>query len=168
MSFAAWAIAGCVGEAAPPADLQVAQQPLQEKGVYYLGATGTAETATFTFYDQNKTVIGNGRTSQSPLLTEVQWRGNKWEGSDGGFSKNGVAVGPDGADAVELDTVLTVVEASHDQAFAANSSTLNEQAQPNACPPRRLCSRPNNRCVGACTGYVCSNTTGGVGICLPP
>jgi hypothetical protein len=123
----------------------------------------------FTFYDQNKVMIGDGRTSQSPQLTKIQWRGNQWEGADGAFSKNGAAVGSDGADAAELDTALTVLELSLDQAFAPNSSGLNEQVQPNACPTNRLCSRPHFRCTDLCTGYVCSNIRpNGLGICLPP
>jgi hypothetical protein len=64
----------------------------------------------FPFYDQNKAVIGDGRTSQTPQLTDIQWRGNQREGADGAFSKNGVVVDPDGTDAAELDTVLTVLE----------------------------------------------------------
>jgi hypothetical protein len=169
MSFTALAIAACVGEAAAPADLQATQQPLQNKGVYYLQATGTAESATFTFYDQNKVAIGTGGTSQSPQLTKVQWRGNQWDGADGAFSKNGVVVNSDGADAAELDTVLTVVELSLDQAFAPNSSKLDDQVQPNACPANRLCSRPNFRCTGDCTGFVCSDTRpNGLGVCQRP
>src|SRR5215831_158386 len=122
MSIAAWAAAACVGEATSPAGLQVTEQPLQAKGVYYLQAGGTAENSMFTFYDQNKVMIGHGRDSQNPQLTEIRWRGNDWERTDGAFSKNGVALAPDGTDALELDEALTIFELSLDQAFPPSSS----------------------------------------------
>ena len=166
ISFSAWTAAGCVSEATSPAGLQATEQPLQREGVSYLRATGTAENPMFTFYDQNKVVIGDGRTLLSPQLTEIQWLGHKWESTGGAFSKNGVVAGSDGADAVELDTVLTVFELSLDQAFPTDASSPNDQAQPNAC--LALCSRPFNRCRGGCTGWVCSRTDGSQGFCQPP
>jgi hypothetical protein len=179
----AWAVAGCVGDATSPADPQATEQPLQAKGVYYLQTTGTAEKPMFTFYDQNKVVIGHGRGSQNPQLTEIQWRGNDWERTDGAFSKNGVALAPDSTDAVELDAVLTVFELSLDQAFPSNSSNPKTQVRANSsgfvhppmpgshspeprCTAQPSCWRPNNRCTGKCTGFVCSATDGTKGFCL--
>ena len=161
------AVAGCFGEASTPAGLQATEQPLQENGVYYVRAAGTAENPMFGFYDRNKAVVGAGWATQNPPLTEIQWQGKNWESTGGSFRKDGVVVGSDGADAVELDTVLTVFELSLDQAFPPSSSSLNDQVQPNAC--LALCQRPNNRCRGACTGFVCSAKDGTVGHCkLPP
>jgi hypothetical protein len=190
VATAAWDVAGCVGDVTSPADLQATEQPLQAKGVYYLQAAGTAEDARFTFYDQNKVVIGGGRTSQDPQLTEIQWRGSHWERTGGPFSKNGVALAPDSTDAVEIDAVLTVFELSLDQAFPsssssqvqANSSSLVHVPTPgSATPPpsdptscstttcwRASILRPSNRCTGSCAGWVCSNTTGGNGKCQLP
>lgn len=162
MSFAAWTTTGCVGEAASPGGLQAAGQALQNKGVYYLEATGTAENPAFTFYDQNKGVVGEGQSSQNPPQTEIQWRGSRWESAGGAFSENGRAVGSDGARAAERDTALTVFELSLDEAFP-----VTDQIQTSSCV-LVACSRPAHRCMGACTGFVCSRTDGGVGTCRPP
>ena len=164
MSFAAWAAAGCVDEAPPPlpAGLQAADQPLQAHDVHYLAASGTIENPVFTFYDQNKVAIGNGQISQNPQRTDIQWRGNSWERTDGSFSENGAA-----ADAAELDTALTVFELGLDQAFPPDPSRLKPEA--NICVVGTACRRPDFRCSGACTGYVCSSTKPGVwGVCDPP
>ena len=169
--FTAWAAPGCTDEASSPspAALQAAEQPLQEQGVHYLAATGTAENPVFTFYDQDKVRIGDGQISQNPQRADIQWRGNSWERTDGAFSTNAVAVGSAGADAAELDTALTVFELSLDQVFPPDSSSLNDQVQANVCVVGTACRRPDFRCSGACTGYVCSSTVPGVwGVCDPP
>jgi hypothetical protein len=169
VAFAAQAIAGCVDETSPPAGVRATEQPLQEHGVYYLAATGTAENPAFTFADQDKAVIGNGRSSRNPQLTEIQWRGNSWENTGDGFRKNGVAVGPDGASAAELDTILTVFERSLDQAFPPDPGSLNDQVQANVCIVGTACRRPDFRCSGSCTGFVCSSKIiGQWGVCDPP
>ena len=155
MSFATWAIAGCVNDASSTDDLQTTEQSLKDKGVYYLQSTETADTPIFTFYDQSKVMIGEGQISHDSQLTEIRWRGSEWTDGDA-VRKNGVVVGSDGADAQELDGILSVFELS-----------LNGQVHPNACGITP-CRVPTHRCTGACTGFVCSQQNGTVGFCINP
>lgn len=168
VSLAAGAMVGCVDETAPSAGLQATGQPLQQAGVYYLGATGTAESPAFTFYDQDKLAIGDGQVSQDPQQAEIRWQGRTWERTDGGFRESDAVIGSNGDGGGELATALTVFERSLDQAFPRAGGAL-ERVEANSCGINVACRRPDFRCAGGCTGHVCSSTTPGVwGTCDGP
>lgn len=157
------------GAATLPAGHVPADASLKAIGVHSIQATGSAENATITFFDENANVIGGGRfkSSEEQTLTEVGWKGVVWEvetgseGADVDTSDEDAIVKKDGT-VVKLDgEAKKQVEEAH--AVLTASLKVAELPSATASAQRGRCKGRNGICffTRCCAGYQCVATSWG-------